>query len=142
MKPNSLLPQVSLFYVQSFCFVLPEFLLRQVELHIFIFLVLFVQPPQCRVRRLVAWLLHKRVDILLKNKTRGRRRIKTLFKTRGPTHNDNLMFVFIDIKHNLFYEESLNYFFKKNGKRPRGGKVKYFQHTLVDKLWYCNTVFK
>lgn len=47
--------------------VLPEFLLRQVELHVFIFLVLFIQPPQRCICRLVAGLLHKRVDVLLKN---------------------------------------------------------------------------
>lgn len=54
----------------------PEFLLRQVELHVFIFLVLFVQPPQHRVRRLIAGLLHKRVDILLKIQAREKESIK------------------------------------------------------------------
>lgn len=46
--------------------VLPEFLLRQVELHVFIFLVLFIQLPQCRICCLIARLLHEGVDILLK----------------------------------------------------------------------------
>lgn len=44
---------------------LPEFLLRQVELHVFIFLVLLIQPGKYCLRCLVAWLLHKRLDILL-----------------------------------------------------------------------------
>lgn len=44
---------------------LPEFLLRQIELHVFIFLVLLIQPCKYCLRCLIAWLLHKRLNILL-----------------------------------------------------------------------------
>lgn len=44
---------------------LPEFLLRQVELHVFIFLVLFIQLPQRRICRLISRLLHESFNILL-----------------------------------------------------------------------------
>lgn len=46
-------------------YLLPEFLLRQIELHVFIFLVLLVQPCKYCLRCLIARLLHKRFDILL-----------------------------------------------------------------------------
>lgn len=46
---------------------LPEFLLRQVELHKLIFLVLFVQPGDDCFCLLVARLFHKGLDILLEN---------------------------------------------------------------------------
>lgn len=45
--------------------VLPELLLGQVELHVLVLLVLFVQLPQCCVGRLVARLLQERVHVLL-----------------------------------------------------------------------------
>lgn len=46
---------------------LPEFLLRQVELHEFVFLVLLVQSGDDCFRLLVAWLFHKRLNVLLEN---------------------------------------------------------------------------
>lgn len=62
--------------------VLPEFFLRQVELHVFIFLVLFVQLPQSCVRRLIARLLHERVNILLKGSTEECAKDKSRYNTK------------------------------------------------------------
>lgn len=45
----------------------PELLLRQVELHELIFLVLLVQSGDDCFRLLVAWLFHKRLNVLLEN---------------------------------------------------------------------------
>lgn len=45
----------------------PEFLLWQVEFHEFILLVLLVQSGDDCFRLLVAWLFHKRLNVLLEN---------------------------------------------------------------------------